>query len=139
MLNRYALIKDGIVQNIALWDGVSDWPCGEGVTRVITADTCSPGDQYDAGTQTFIPQFRPEPLPEPDITGFISAVKAALGGIEEIASIPQSSMFYFALQQEEWADVKSLLQHAVATGSVSPAQVTAILTIAAQYHIPIPA
>ena len=134
---RYALVKNGVIENCIEWDGSPNWSPETSALAVPAPDGFGPGDSYDAATLQF--SKGPVASPAPDIPGFISAVKAALGGVEGIASIPQSSMFYFALQQEEWADVKSLLQHAVATGSVSPAQVTAILGIAVQYHIPIPA
>ena len=76
----------------------------------------------------------------PDIPGFISAVKAALGGIVAVTHLARAyPLFLDAVQQGQWADVKALVQDALATGVLSPAQVTAILGIAMQYHIPIPA
>ena len=81
-----------------------------------------------------------ENAPKPDIPGFINAVKAALGGIVAVTHLARSyPLFLDAIQQQEWIDVKALVQDALITGVLSPAQVTAILGIAAQYHIPIPA
>ena len=40
---RYAIIRDGIVENIILWDGVSDWTPPEGCT-VRQSDTLQIGD-----------------------------------------------------------------------------------------------
>ena len=75
----------------------------------------------------------------PDIPGFIAATKAAMGGIVAVNTLMRKyPTFLDAIQQQEWADVKALIQDALITGVLSPAQVTAIMTIAAQYHIPIP-
>ena len=81
----------------------------------------------------------PVPVQAPDIPGFIAATKAAMGGIVAVNALMRHyPTFLDAIQQQEWADVKALIQDALITGVLSPAQVTAIMTIAAQYHIPIP-
>ena len=62
-----------------------------------------------------------------------------MGGIVAVNALMRKyPTFLDAIQQQEWADVKALIQDALITGVLSPAQVTAIMTIAAQYHIPIP-
>ena len=82
----------------------------------------------------------PVPVQAPDTPGFIAATKAALGGIVAVNALMRYyPTFLDAIQQQEWTDVKALIQNAVATGVLNPTQVTAILGIAKQYHIPIPA
>lgn len=58
---RYAHINaDGLVVNVSLWDGVTEYNPPEGITMINVDDVpCGPGWTYD-GT-TFI-----APLPEPD-------------------------------------------------------------------------
>ncbi len=46
---RYALVRDGKVENIAEWAGNVAWDPGEGVTRV-RSDTAQIGDHYDGST-----------------------------------------------------------------------------------------
>ena len=35
---RYAIVKNGIVENVILWDGVSDWTPPAGPTLVSDSD-----------------------------------------------------------------------------------------------------
>jgi hypothetical protein len=32
MVSRYAIVRDGLVTNVTLWDGQTDWDPGEGCT-----------------------------------------------------------------------------------------------------------
>ncbi len=45
-LYRYAVVRDGVVENVVLWDGESDWAPPEGSILVETA-AAGPGDTYD--------------------------------------------------------------------------------------------
>lgn len=49
---RYAIVKDGVVINVALWDGKSEWDPGEGC-HPVQSDTANIGDTYDG--KDFIP------------------------------------------------------------------------------------
>lgn len=48
---RYALIKDGIVENVCEWDGnTATWSPPAGVTAVLASDACGPGWTYDGSS-----------------------------------------------------------------------------------------
>ena len=59
-MNTYAIVKDGVVVNVAAWDGVSEWTPPED-TQVIESSEAGIGWLYD-GTAF---QRPPEPLQEP--------------------------------------------------------------------------
>lgn len=42
-MQRYAVVQDGVVTNVVLWDGVSDWQPPEGAT-LVQSDTLQAGD-----------------------------------------------------------------------------------------------
>lgn len=44
---RYAVILNGVVVNIVLWDGVTEWNPGDEYT-VIDSETLQIGDPWDA-------------------------------------------------------------------------------------------
>jgi hypothetical protein len=44
-MNRYIIVKDGIVINIVLWDGVTQWSPPEG--QAIRNDSLNIGDKYN--------------------------------------------------------------------------------------------
>lgn len=46
MVNKYAIVKDGVVVNVALWDGESDWSPSEG-EAILCPDDVSPGWLYE--------------------------------------------------------------------------------------------
>jgi hypothetical protein len=50
-MDRYAIIESGIVINVALWDGVTEW--GGADQAVLCPDTVSIGDRFEDGE--FIP------------------------------------------------------------------------------------
>lgn len=81
-MDRYAVVADGVVVNVALWDGTTEWtPAGELVA--LPADsTVGPGDLYDG--KTFTPTV--PPVPEPDELDKLAAQVAAL--TQAVASIP---------------------------------------------------
>lgn len=54
---RYAVIRDGVVENVVVWDGESDWSPPEGAL-LVQSDEAGPGDGYDGKAFT-----RPEPAP----------------------------------------------------------------------------
>ncbi len=57
-LRRYAVVRDGVVENVVLWDGESDWAPPEGSTLVEDI-AAGPGDVYDGGNF-----HRPAPPPQ---------------------------------------------------------------------------
>ena len=44
-MNRYAIIKDNIVINVIIWDGISEWKSPEG-TKIVQSDSLNVGDNY---------------------------------------------------------------------------------------------
>lgn len=40
---RYALIRNGIVENVILWDGVTNWEPGDGLVAIPCPDWVSIG------------------------------------------------------------------------------------------------
>jgi hypothetical protein len=56
---RYAIIRDGAVVNIALWDGITPWSPGAGLLVVLAPAGVDIGWLYDG-------QFSPPPPAEPE-------------------------------------------------------------------------
>lgn len=52
MVTRYAVVCDGTVENVVMWDGDTDtWQPAEGCEMVpLNGQTVSPGDLYNGGT-----------------------------------------------------------------------------------------
>lgn len=42
-MDRYLLIKDNVVVNVTIWDGVSDWTPPDGVTLQLDPGGVGPG------------------------------------------------------------------------------------------------
>lgn len=55
-MNRYAIISDGIVSNVIVWDGVTEWQPPDGTTLVeLTVDEfCEIGMTYNSKS---VPRF----------------------------------------------------------------------------------
>lgn len=45
---KYAMIIDGIVRNIARWDGVTPWDPGCLVVRILDGEACGFGWSFNA-------------------------------------------------------------------------------------------
>lgn len=54
MMNSYALIENGSVVNVVLWDGNSDWapPAGLAAVEITEGTMPGPGWSYTNGTFT---------------------------------------------------------------------------------------
>jgi len=64
MVQVWAMVIDGTVRNICLWDGNPEtWTPPAGATMVLAAEGCTIGSTWD-GTH-FTPPPPPEPPPEP--------------------------------------------------------------------------
>lgn len=72
-MGNYALIKDGIVLNVAVWDGETDVDFGDGITTVELEEyqPVSPGYIYKDGV------FTAPPLTEEELAAQESAKKAS--------------------------------------------------------------
>ncbi len=44
-MDRYAIIKDGVVINVIIWDGKSNWKAPEGA-QMTQSDSLNNGDIY---------------------------------------------------------------------------------------------
>lgn len=65
MAERYAVILDGVVQSIIIWDGVSPYDPGPGRTLVaLNGRRVGPDYLYDEATDTFTAPPPPEDPPE---------------------------------------------------------------------------
>jgi len=49
---QYALVKDNVVINVILWDGVTDYAPPDGVV-LVQSDTCGCGNLYNLETGEF--------------------------------------------------------------------------------------
>lgn len=88
---RYAVVRDGVVENVVMWGGESAWAPPEG-TVLVKADDASPTDLYDGKTFTrSAPQAEPEPpAPQPTIEDIL-------------AVLPKESLDLLAARVSGWA------------------------------------
>jgi hypothetical protein len=93
----------------------------------------------DAATETFSDALPVLVIPpQPDILGFIAAVKSAVGGIIGANALMISYPAFFpAVQSVDWADVQALLIDAKTKAVITTAQYSAIKTAALACNIPI--
>lgn len=64
MLNRYAVVENGQVTNVALWDGVSEW--GESNLAILLPADSPVGTGYTYDGTTFTAP------PSPPQTGYVA-------------------------------------------------------------------
>ncbi len=62
LVGRYALVKDGTVENVIVADESFDMP-GYELLRLTDDECVSPGDTWNG--ERFIAAPKPEPVPEP--------------------------------------------------------------------------
>ena len=62
-MNKYAHVENGIVTNISLWDGVSQYNPGDGVTMVLADENARIGGTYD-GAFHYVEPTPTEPTAE---------------------------------------------------------------------------
>lgn len=60
MAQRYAMIRGGVVENVVLWDGETDWNPGADWTVTDCPSEVGPGWTYEGG------EFIPPPIVEPE-------------------------------------------------------------------------
>lgn len=49
-MNRYAIVKDNIVIQVIIWDGISEWKSPEG-TQIVPGENLNVGDNYSQEQQ----------------------------------------------------------------------------------------
>ncbi len=82
------------------------------------------------------PQYVPPPAP--DVTSFIQAVKAILGGVGGANALMQHYPVIFdALRDQEWVDVSTLIQSANTQSLLTATQYSSIKSAATQYNLPL--
>ena len=91
-MKKYAHIDNGIVTNISLWDGVSEYNPGENVTMVLADDNARIGGSWDGNVFAFV-----EPDPAPDTRSYDEKRKEAYNAagctIEALAVATFESVF----------------------------------------------
>lgn len=61
MVNTYAIVENGEVVNLVLWDGVTPWSPPQGCTAVLASAGAYMGSTYDGNT--FTPPTQPVEAP----------------------------------------------------------------------------
>jgi hypothetical protein len=79
---RHALIEDGIVINVIVWDGESPYDPGEGVTIKPCSDLVGAGFTYN-GKKFTPPELEPEPSP---LQGLRDELAVA-ASVEEVGAV----------------------------------------------------
>ena len=74
---NYAVVKDGIVKNVIIWNGDKAYDVGGEILVEVTADT-QIGGNWDGKVFTFV-----EPDPGPDTRTYAEKRKAEYPSIEE--------------------------------------------------------
>jgi len=78
---NYAVVKDGVVENVVVWDGVTEFAV-EGAEIVAATEDTRMGGNWDGNVFTFVEPTPPEPTPEQVAHAEnIASVKAKLGAI----------------------------------------------------------
>ena len=57
-MGEYAVVRDGVVENIIVWDGETEWSPPEGCEVIATPDGCAIGWLVENG----VPQRPEEPV-----------------------------------------------------------------------------
>lgn len=71
---RYAVVRDGVVENVVMWDGESEWAPPEG-TMLVKSDDANPSDIYDGKAFTRqVPQDEPEAAPQITIEDLVAVL-----------------------------------------------------------------
>ena len=77
-MNNYALIENGTVTNITLWDGVSPVSFGDGITAVEATADVAIGYSYDGSNFTAPVVTVPVPTQAEVIASFTAAIQGVL-------------------------------------------------------------
>lgn len=81
---RYAIVKDSLVTNIILWDGISEYSPPEDAVLIIAPDEVVVGWTCPNGTWTPPEPSEPIPAPGDDTEDKLQGVQALVAlGIEE--------------------------------------------------------
>lgn len=64
-MNRYAVVRDGLAENVILWDGVAEYQAPEGTELVQVSEEIAPGWRLE-GDAWIAPEMPENPAPELD-------------------------------------------------------------------------
>jgi hypothetical protein len=81
-MNKYAHVENGIVTNISLWDGVSQYNPGDGVTMVLADESARMGGTYDGAfhyVEPPVPELTAEQVAKQDRLASVKSKLEALG------------------------------------------------------------
>lgn len=66
MIERWAMIKDGLVVNVCLWNGsLNTWQPPEGIVMIKAPDNIGIGWSYDPNTDTWAEPIMDQPPADP--------------------------------------------------------------------------
>lgn len=101
MVTRYALVCGGVVDNVALWDGETDWtpPDDCDLIRLTDDQAVSPGDTYDGGS-TFAPATTEPPPALIPVEVDPAAVAAAIDAGNRATNVAGLRAAFVALAEQ---------------------------------------
>ncbi|MFW5401370.1 tail fiber assembly protein [Yersinia sp. 1252 StPb PI] len=109
-MNKYAVVLNGVVINIVVWDGVTEWQPNEG-EAIVATDEIGIGWYYADGTFTAPPE--PEPTHD-EVVAMAFAKKSSLMQIaSEKISILQDAVDLEMAKTEEIAQLKAWKKYRV--------------------------
>jgi hypothetical protein len=79
-MHNYAVVKDGVVENIIAWDGETEFLVGE-ATLIVSDSNTRIGGTYD-GSFHFVEPTHPEPTAEQ-----VAATEAKQSAIEKLKAL----------------------------------------------------
>ena len=80
-MNRYAHVENGVVTNVSMWDGKTNYNPPDGVTMVLADENTRIGGTYDGSFH-----FVEPPIPEPTAEQ-VAAAEARLSAIGKLKSL----------------------------------------------------
>lgn len=87
-IKHMAMIKNGVIENVALWDGVSSWsPPGFSLVDITAQPSVGIGWTHNGGSSFTAPVAIPEP--ESAVDKLVEELDARLKALEEKAPDPK--------------------------------------------------
>ena len=80
-MNRYAHVENGVVTNVSIWDGETNYNPPDGVTMVLANENTRIGGTYDGAFH-----FVEPPIPEPTAEQ-VAAAEAKASAIEKLKAL----------------------------------------------------
>jgi hypothetical protein len=132
------MLLDGVVVNVAVWDGVADWnPIEAGVcdsTVDVTGQAIHVGSTYADGA--FTPPPTPPPAPDPNGFGTATLADASISMSSRLLVASWIPALGLALQAGNVALISSTWSDLISAYAISSSDQTAIESLATEYGIP---